>query len=72
MPNSPKGNRNTRKLERKECSVKACPQKADYVGKIELIEKEFGTCPIAALTDRRTRGVSCERRDKLEIIAPTG
>src|SRR6516225_9448231 len=39
--------------------------KADYMGKIELIEKEFGTLPLAALTDRRTRGVFREWRDKL-------
>ena len=39
--------------------------KADYTGKIELIEKEFGTLPLAALTDRRTRCLFHEWRDKL-------
>lgn len=39
--------------------------RADYVGKIKLIEKKFGDFPIAALTDRRTRGEFLAWRDKL-------
>src|SRR6476659_9902897 len=39
----------------------------DYAGKIKLIEKKFGTFPIAALSDRRTRGVFREWRDQLAL-----
>jgi integrase len=39
--------------------------KSDYLGKIQLIEKEFGTFPLSALSDQRTRGVFREWRDKL-------
>lgn len=37
----------------------------DYVVKLKLIECEFGDFPIAALSDRRTRGVFMAWRDKL-------
>jgi len=39
--------------------------KADYRGKIALVEAEFGDMPLAALDDRRTRGVFKEWRDGL-------
>jgi integrase len=37
----------------------------DYVEKIKAIEGEFGDFPLAALTDRRTRGIFMAWRDKL-------
>ncbi len=37
----------------------------DYIKKIRQIEKKFGTFPIAALSDRRTRGVFLAWRDEL-------
>jgi integrase len=37
----------------------------DYVGKITLIEAKFGDFPLAALTDKRTRGVFLDWRDEL-------
>ncbi len=39
----------------------------DYAAKIKLIEQKFGTFPIAALSDRRTRGVFREWRDYLAL-----
>jgi integrase len=39
----------------------------DYIGKIELIESEFGDFPLSALTDRRTRGVFKAWRDRLSL-----
>jgi integrase len=39
--------------------------KADYRGKIALIEAEFGDMPLAALDDKRTRGVFKDWRDQL-------
>ena len=39
----------------------------DYASKIKLIERKFGTFPIAALSDRRTRGVFREWRDQLAL-----
>jgi integrase len=39
--------------------------RADYLRQIRLIEAEFGDMPIAALEDKRTRGVFLEWRDKL-------
>ena len=38
---------------------------ADYIGKIKLIEKEFGDFPLSALTDNRTRGVFKQWRERL-------
>jgi integrase len=37
----------------------------DYVAKIKLIERAFGDLPLSALSDRRTRGVFLEWRDRL-------
>ena len=37
----------------------------DYVGRIKVIEAEFGDFPTSALTDRRTRGIFMAWRDKL-------
>ena len=37
----------------------------DYIGRIKVIEAEFGDFPISALTDRRTRGIFMAWRDKL-------
>src|SRR4051812_27316095 len=31
--------------------------RADYLAKIKLIEKKFGDFPVAAIADRRTRGL---------------
>lgn len=39
--------------------------RADYVRQIKLIEREFGDFPLGALSDRRTRGVFLEWRDRL-------
>jgi len=39
--------------------------KADYLGKIKLIRKEFGDLPLAALTDDRCVGLFLEWRDRL-------
>jgi integrase len=39
--------------------------RSDYIKHIKAIEKEFGDFPLAALTDRRTRGVFMAWRDKL-------
>ena len=37
----------------------------DYIGKIKLIEKKFGDLPLAALPDKRTRGIFKDWRDEL-------
>ncbi|MEN3793948.1 tyrosine-type recombinase/integrase [Fulvimarina sp. MAC3] len=42
----------------------------DYLGKILLIEKEFGSFPLEALNDRRTRGMFMSWRDKLAKASP--
>lgn len=39
--------------------------RADYIRKIKIIEREFGTLPIAALSDPRVRGEFLEWRDRL-------
>lgn len=39
--------------------------RSDYVRQIKIIEAEFGDFPLSALSDRRTRGVFMEWRDKL-------
>lgn len=39
--------------------------RSDYVKQIKLIEREFGTFPLAALDDRRSRAVFLDWRDKL-------
>jgi integrase len=43
--------------------------RADYVKHVKAIEKEFGDFPLAALTDRRTRGVFMAWRDKLALAS---
>lgn len=39
--------------------------RSDYVNKLRLIERKFGTFPLAALSDRRTRAVFLQWRDEL-------
>jgi integrase len=39
--------------------------RADYIGKVKLIEKEFGDFPLAGLTDNRTRGIFKAWRERL-------
>ena len=39
----------------------------DYVQQIKRIERDLGDFPLSALTDRRTRGVFMEWRDKLAL-----
>ena len=41
--------------------------RSDYVGKIKLIEKEFGDFPLSALTDNRTRGIFKQWRQRLAL-----
>ena len=41
--------------------------RSDYVGKIKLIEKEFGDFPLSALTDNRTRGIFKQWRERLAL-----
>src|SRR5262249_2648680 len=41
----------------------------DYVAKIKLIEKAFGDFPIRALSDKRTRGIFKDWRDKLALTS---
>ena len=45
----------------------AARTRRDYIEKIKVIEAEFGDFPLAALTDRRTRGVFRAWRDKLAL-----
>jgi integrase len=45
----------------------ASRSKTDYVAKIRIIEKKFGNFPLSALTDRRTRGVFKDWRDKFAL-----
>ena len=41
----------------------------DYALQIKLIEKRFGDFPLAALTDRRARGIFREWRDQLAVAS---
>jgi integrase len=41
----------------------------DYIQQIKRIERDLGDFPLAALTDRRTRGVFMEWRDKLALTS---
>jgi integrase len=41
--------------------------RADYVGKVKLIEKTFGDFPLVALTDNRTRGIFKAWRERLAV-----
>jgi integrase len=43
----------------------AASTRRSYVAHIKLIEKKFADFPLTALTDRRTRGIFMEWRDKL-------
>lgn len=45
----------------------AARTRADYVRQIRIIETAFGDFPLAALTDRRTRGEFLAWRDKLAL-----
>lgn len=44
---------------------KADRTRRDYVNQIKKIEKEFADFPLAAMTDKRTRGIFKEWRDRL-------
>ena len=39
----------------------------DYVGKIKLIEKEFGDFPLSGMTDKRTRGIFKAWRERVAL-----
>jgi integrase len=41
----------------------------DYIGKIKIIEKAFGDFPLSAMTDKRTRGIFKEWRERLAIAS---
>src|ERR1043166_1171501 len=41
--------------------------RSDYIKQIKIIEKEFGDFPLSALSDRRTRGIFKEWRDRLAL-----
>ena len=41
----------------------------DYVKQIKIIEKRFGDFPLAALSDRRTRGIFMAWRDRLAVAS---
>jgi len=41
--------------------------RSDYIGKIKQIEERFGDFPLAALSDRRTRGIFMAWRDQLAL-----
>jgi integrase len=43
---------------------------ADYRKQIKLIERKFGTFPLAALTNRRTRGIFRAWRDRIAATSP--
>ena len=47
----------------------AARSRADYVGKIKVIEKTFGDFPLSALTDKRTRGIFKAWRERLAITS---
>ena len=60
------------KLPPERAPSKRCSQRklrdrtrADYIGKLKLIAKDFGTFPLGALSNKRTRGVFKEWRDEL-------
>src|SRR5262249_56005847 len=48
-----------------ECDGLAPRTSADYIKHIRVIEKDFCDFPLAALTDRRTRGIFMAWRDRL-------
>jgi integrase len=41
--------------------------RADYIGKLKLIEKKFGEFPLSGLTDKRARGIFKEWREGLAL-----
>jgi integrase len=41
----------------------------DYLGKIKIIEKEFGDFPLSAMTDARTRGIFKSWRERLALTS---
>ncbi len=41
--------------------------RTDYIGKIKLIEKEFGDFPLSAMSDQRTRGIFKAWRQRLSV-----
>jgi integrase len=43
--------------------------RADYIGKIKLIERKFGAFPLSAMSDRRTRGIFKGWRDELALTS---
>jgi integrase len=43
--------------------------RADYIGKIKLIERKFASFPLSAMTDRRTRGIFMGWRDQLAAVS---
>jgi integrase len=47
----------------------AASTRRSYIALIKLIEKEFGDFPLAAVTDRRSRGVFLAWRDRLAVSA---
>jgi len=48
--------------------LKLAPRsRIDYIAKIKVIEKAFGDFPLSALTDKRTRGIFKEWRERLAI-----
>jgi integrase len=47
----------------------ASRSRADYVGKIRIIEKEFADFPLSAMTDPRTRGIFKAWRDRLALAS---
>ena len=51
----------------KEFPASLIENAAHYVGKIKIIEREFGDFPLAAMTDPRTRGIFKAWRDRFAI-----
>jgi hypothetical protein len=43
--------------------------RVDYIGKIKIIEKEFGDFPLSGMTDVRTRGIFKAWRERLAITS---
>jgi len=43
-----------------------------YIALIKMIEKRFGSLPLSALTDRRSRGIFMSWRDQLSASAGVG
>ena len=47
----------------------AARSRVDYIGKIKVIEKEFGDFPLSGMTDIRTRGIFKAWRERLAIAS---